>query len=131
MVVAVVVVVYACKGLYSHPLLLSPPSPFSFCSEFSTGTFGCRYAKTAAGCQTSTYASWNKEHCGSGGTGCKFTTFSVASLKAALVASQAETKAANTALAAAKAALAAKASAPVEAVEAKVSPAPPVYIYGP
>ena len=69
---------YACKGLYSHPLLLSPPSPFSFCSEFSTGTFGCRYAATAAGCQNSAYTGWNTIHCGSGGTGCKLTTLTEA-----------------------------------------------------
>ena len=62
---------------HTHPPPFPFFAPFSSCSEFSTGTFGCRYATTAAGCQDSSYnvaGGWNSKHCGSGGTGCKLTT---------------------------------------------------------
>jgi len=60
---------------HTHPPPFPFFAPFSSCSEFSTGTYGCRYAKTAAGCRrTEAHLDWNSKHCGSGGTGCKLTT---------------------------------------------------------
>ena len=57
-----------------HPRPFPLFAPFSSCSEFSTGKFGCRYATTAAGCHLTNGAGWNTANCGSGGTDCKLTT---------------------------------------------------------